>query len=266
MIYILLTNFCFSLLVFFLIWVISVKIKDASIVDILWGPSLAIPALLTWFRFDVTDPRALLITALVTIWATRLGLYLAIRNLGHGEDFRYQKMRAKSGGDKKFAIQSLYGVYLLQCCVSFFVSLPVQVGQFGNHHIFGSDGSIGTLAKIGTILFIIGISFEAIGDAQLRAFKKDTANQGKLMDKGLWGWTRHPNYFGDSVVWFALTLIALESSYGYLTILSPFLMFVFLYFLSGKGLLERLMARKYPDYDDYKSRVSGFFPLPPKTK
>ncbi len=262
---VLLVNFAISLSVFFAVWVISVIVKDASIVDILWGPSLAIPAIATWMRVDVSDPRATVLLILVLLWATRLGAYLAIRNLGHSEDFRYQKMRAKAGNDRKFAIQSLYTVYLLQCIVSFFVSLPVQLGQFDANTIIGTgSGALGILAYAGILVFSIGLSFEAIGDLQLRAFKKDPANKGKLMDQGLWAWTRHPNYFGDSAVWFGLTMIALESSHGWMTILSPILMFIFLYFLSGKGLLERSMTRNYPEYATYKKRVSGFFPLPPK--
>ncbi|MEL6113026.1 MAG: DUF1295 domain-containing protein [Pseudomonadota bacterium] len=265
MLTILAQNFAIMLLIFFGVWLISVMIKDASIVDILWGPSLAIPALLTYFFQGGQGPRALLLTVLVSIWAFRLGSYLAVRNLGHGEDFRYQAMRQKAGSDAAFARQSLVRVYFLQCVISFFVSLPVQVGQFGSHPVF-ANGSVGLgpLALLGAVIFMIGLGFEAIGDAQLRAFKKDPANQGKLMDRGLWAWTRHPNYFGDSAVWFGLFLIAVESRWGYVTVLSPVVMFIFLYFLSGKGLLEKLMARKYPEYEAYKERVSGFFPWPPK--
>jgi len=265
LLHILLSNFAISIFVFFLVWLISVKIKDASIIDILWGPSLALPAVMTFLRFETAGPRSLILTLLVTLWALRLGGYLAVRNLGHGEDFRYQNMRKKAGSDKKFAIESLYGVYVLQCCVSFFVSLPVQIGQLGDHNSFTSqDGGLGELAFLGIAIFTLGILFEVIGDAQLRAFKKDPSNKGKLVDKGLWAWTRHPNYFGDSMVWLGLTMIALESHYLWFTVLSPVVMFIFLYFISGKNLLERLMAQRYPDYPDYKRRVSGFFPLPPK--
>ncbi|MEL7016976.1 MAG: DUF1295 domain-containing protein [Pseudomonadota bacterium] len=265
MLTILVQNFAIMLAIFFGVWLVSVAIKDASIVDILWGPSLAVPALLTYFLQGGAGPRAVLLTVLVSVWAFRLGGYLAIRNLGHGEDFRYQAMRQKAGSDGAFARQSLIRVYFLQCVISFFVSLPVQVGQFDAHPFFGQGAmALGPLALFGAALFAIGLGFEAIGDAQLRAFKRDPANKGKLMDRGLWAWTRHPNYFGDSAVWFGLFLIALESRSGYLTVLSPVIMFIFLYFLSGKGLLEKLMARKYPGYEAYKARVSGFFPWPPK--
>ncbi|MEO0851259.1 MAG: DUF1295 domain-containing protein, partial [Pseudomonadota bacterium] len=168
MLTILAQNFAIMLLIFFGVWLISVMIKDASIVDILWGPSLAIPALLTYFFQGGQGPRALLLTVLVSIWAFRLGSYLAVRNLGHGEDFRYQAMRQKAGSDAAFARQSLVRVYFLQCVISFFVSLPVQVGQFGSHPVF-ANGSVGLgpLALLGAVIFMIGLGFEAIGDAQL---------------------------------------------------------------------------------------------------
>lgn len=261
----LLSNFAICVGAFFLLWIVSVFIKDASIVDIFWGPSLALPAIATWLLYDVSDPRATLLVALVSLWALRLGLYLAVRNLGHGEDFRYQLMREKAGGDRAFAIKSLYSVYLMQCVISFFVSLPVQVGQISASDVLGTgSGELGMFAMVGIVVFFIGLGFETIGDMQLRKFKKDPANKGKLMDQGLWAWTRHPNYFGDACVWTGLSLIALESSHGIFTILSPALMIFFLYAVSGKALLERLMARKYPEFDDYKARVSGFFPRPPK--
>lgn len=262
---VLLFNFTISLGAFFLLWLLSIRIKDVSIVDIFWGPALALPALLTWFLHDVAEPRSTLLVALVSIWAIRLAWYLARRNLGHGEDIRYAKQRAKAGGDRPFILKSLFSVFLLQCLISFFVSLPVQVGQFGYHAgLTDSETTLGVIAYVGIGLFVIGLFFEAVGDHQLKMFKKQPANKGKLMTQGVWAWTRHPNYFGDSLVWFGLTLIALEGAYGYWTILSPALMFYFLYFLSGKALTERMMARKYPEYAVYVKNVSGFLPRPPK--
>lgn len=264
MLQIILVNFGISLLAFFILWGISVKIRDASIVDILWGPACALPALTTWLQLDTHSTRATLLTVLVMAWGLRLGMYLGIRNLGHGEDFRYVRMREKAGGDGPFVVKSLTHVFLLQCCVSFFVSLPVQVGQFGQSAwLVFPAGELGFLAVLGLAIFSIGLMFESVGDYQLRKFKKDPANKGKLMDRGLWGWTRHPNYFGDAAVWTGLTLVALESQWGLFTVLSPLLMIHFLYNLSGKALLERSMARRYPNYEDYRHRVSGFLPRPP---
>ena len=261
---IILVNFGISLTAFVALWAISVKIKNASIVDIFWGPACALPAATTWLQTESHSLRATLITTLVLIWGLRLGLYLGIRNVGHGEDFRYVRMREKAGGDGPFVMRSLTHVFVLQCCISFFVSLPVQIDQFGfSEWLLFPEGELGIIAYLGITIFVIGLLFEAVGDHQLRQFKKNPENKGKLMDRGLWSWTRHPNYFGDAAVWTGLTLVALESQWGFLTILSPLLMIHFLYNLSGKALLERSMSRRYPDYEDYRRRVSGFLPRPP---
>lgn len=252
------TNLVILLLLLTALWALSVRIKDASIIDIFWGPACAFPAILTFYRADGSDPRAMILTVLVCLWAARLALYLGKRNLGHGEDIRYQNMRKARDGDADFARWSLPRVFWLQGMIAWFVSLPVQWGQFGN------DQPLGLLAIVGVVVFVIGLSFETIGDWQLSRFKKDPANKGKLMTSGLWAWTRHPNYFGDSAVWVGLTLIALEGPLGIYTILSPAVMAFFLVKVSGKALTERLMEKKYPEYADYKERTSGFIPMPPK--
>lgn len=239
------------------LWALSIRLKDASIVDIAWGPACAFPAVLTALRTEGADPRAALLTGLVVLWALRLAIYLGARNLGHGEDFRYVKMRERQGSDAAFARWSLIYVFWLQCAIAWFVSLPTQVGQFGN------DG-LGFLSVIGVVIFFIGLAFETVGDWQLRRFKSDPANKGKLMTQGLWAYTRHPNYFGDAAVWTGLTLVALEAPFGWTTLLSPIVMTYFLYNVSGKALLERSMDKKYPEYAAYKEHVSGFFPLPPR--
>ncbi len=254
--FLLISNLAILLALLTIVWFVSIRIKDASIIDIFWGPACAAPALLTFFRTDGADPGALVLTVLVSLWAARLGLYLAKRNIGHGEDYRYQKMRAKAGSDAAFARGSLPNIFWLQGLIAWFVSLPVQLGQFG-------DDGLGLVAWLGVIVFTVGLGFEAIGDWQLRSFKADPANKGKLMTQGLWALTRHPNYFGDATVWAGLTLIALESPYGVWTILSPAVMAFFLINISGKALTERFMEKKYPEYADYKKRVSGFIPLPP---
>ena len=255
--FLLFSNLAILLALLTALWFVSVQIKDASIIDIFWGPACALPAILTFFRTEGADPRALVLTALVSLWAARLALYLAQRNLGHGEDVRYQHMRARQGSDEAFARWSLPRVFYLQGVIAWFVSLPVQVGQFGG------DG-FGAVAMIGALVFAVGLGFEAVGDRQLKRFKADPANKGKLMTGGLWAFTRHPNYFGDAAVWTGLTLIALEAPYGWLTVLSPAVMAFFLVKVSGKAMTERMMEKKYPEYADYKRRVSGFIPMPPK--
>ena len=243
---------------FLALWAVSLRIKDASIVDIFWGPACAIPALLTLVRTDGAAPRDAVLTALVAIWGLRLAAHLARRNIGRGEDFRYQAMRRRKGSDAAFARWSLLYVFALQCVIAWFVSLPVQVGQFG-----GAD-ELGAVAWSGVAIFALGLAFETVGDFQLARFKADAANKGKLMTTGLWALTRHPNYFGDAGVWTGLTLIALESAYGWTTVLSPVLMTYFLVNVSGKAMLERSLEQEYPDYAAYKARVSGFVPWPAK--
>ena len=251
------TNLLIVLALLTLLWVVSIRVKDASIIDIAWGPACAMPAALTFLRTDGADPRALVLTVLVSLWAARLALYLAQRNLGHGEDIRYQKMRAKQSSDAAFARWSLPFVFWMQGVIAWVISLPVQLGQFG------ADG-FGAMAWLGVFIFAVGLSFETIGDWQLKQFKADPANKGKLMTKGLWSWTRHPNYFGDAAVWTGLAVIALESPYGVWTLISPLVMTFFLVKISGKALTERMMEKKYPEYAEYKRRVSGFIPMPPK--
>ncbi len=240
------------------LWFVSVRIKDASIIDIAWGPACAFGAILTLLRADGASPRDILLAGLATLWAARLALHLAARNLGHGEDYRYARMRAKQGSDAAFARWSLINVYVLQGLVAWFVSWPVQLGQLG------PDRPLGALALAGVVVFAAGLAFEAVGDWQLKRFKADPANKGKLMTRGLWAWTRHPNYFGDAAVWTGLTLVALESPFGWFTVLSPVVMAHFLINVSGKALLERAMEKRYPDYADYRRATSGFFPLPPR--
>lgn len=256
----LLGNLAFLLLALGALWAVSVRLKDASIIDIAWGPACALGPLLTYWRSDGASPRDLVLTALVSLWAARLALHLAQRNLGHGEDYRYRKMREKQGSDAAFARWSLVRVYGLQGVIAWFVSWPAQLGQLG------PDKPLGALALLGAAVFAIGLAFEAIGDWQLKRFKADPANKGKLMTEGLWAWTRHPNYFGDAAVWTGLTLIALEGPYGWATVLSPAVMAFFLINVSGKAMLERAMEKKYPEYTGYKQSTSGFFPSPPRRK
>ncbi|NWG91112.1 MAG: DUF1295 domain-containing protein [Parvularculaceae bacterium] len=238
------------------LWIVSIRMKDASIIDIFWGPACALGAAATLLRTNGASPRDAVLTFLVCLWAARLSIHLARRNLGHGEYYRYARMRQSRGSDTAFARWSLIWVFGLQGLIAWFISLPVQVGQIGG------EGALGPLALLGIAVFAVGLAFETVGDAQLRRFKADPRNKGRLMTRGLWSLTRHPNYFGDAMVWTGLTLVALEGSFGFLSILSPFVMTHFLVNISGKALLERGMEKKYPEYAAYKQSTSGFFPLP----
>ena len=238
------------------VWAISLVMRDASIVDIAWGSGFVLVAWVSYWLSDGNSTRSLLLTVLTTIWGLRLAFYLAKRNLGHGEDFRYQSMRRKHGD--RFAIVSLYTVFGLQGLLMFIVSLPVQLGQVREEPGFGIIGVLGVL------VWGVGIYFEAVGDAQLARFKRDPANTGKIMDQGLWRYTRHPNYFGDSCVWWGLGLIAAESSLGIYGLIGPAVMTFLLVKVSGAAMLDRAMLKRKPGYEYYVATTSGFIPRPPR--
>ena len=176
--------------------------------------------------------RGMLVVVLAALWGLRLGAYLLWRNAGKGEDYRYQAMRRRHG--ERFGLASLRLVFGFQGLLMWLVSLPLQVAQTG-----GSTGGLGALDAIGTLLFCIGLGFESLGDLQLARFKADAGNAGRVMDRGLWRYTRHPNYFGDCVAWWGLWLIACGAPGGVYTIASPLLMTYLLVRVSGVALLER---------------------------
>jgi steroid 5-alpha reductase family enzyme len=240
-----------------LLWLLSIPLKDASIVDIFWGPGFALAAWVV-FAFAGGDPgRKWFVALLTTIWALRLGLYLLWRKRGHGEDPRYTAFINHLGAEKRHRI-TLTRVFLLQGSVMWVVALPVMAAQVWRE-------PLGPFAYAGAALWAVGFAFEAIGDWQMARFKADPANRGKVMDRGLWRYTRHPNYFGDACVWFGLWLVACDHPLGFALLISPLLMAHFLVNVTGKRLLERRLRRANPAYADYIARTSGFLPLPPKS-
>jgi len=239
------------------LWGLSLALRDASIVDIWWGPGIALGGTAAWLASGASHPRASLLVALAWLWALRLGGYLFLRNAGHGEDPRYQAMRRRWG--VRFPWISLGTVFAFQGALQWVVSLPMQVGA-------AEPGSapLGALDAIGGVLFAGGLAFEAIGDAQLARFKADPANAARVMDRGVWRYTRHPNYFGDALAHWGLFVIALATPHGWLTALSPALMTFLLLRVSGVALLERSIGKRRPEYADYRRRTSAFVPLPPR--
>ena len=231
-------------------WLISRAVKDASIVDIIWGLGFVVVAWIAWFA--ETDARSLLLAMLVTVWGIRLSGYLAWRNLGKGEDFRYQAMRHRYGS--RFGLISLFVVFGLQGVLMWTVSLPVQAA---------SRGALSVVDGLGVGLWLIGMVFETVGDLQLAMFKRDPANAGKVLDTGLWRYTRHPNYFGDFCVWWGIYLVAFAGG-AWWTVIGPAVMTALLMRYSGAGLLEKTIGRRRPGYDDYVRTTNAFFPGPPK--
>lgn len=222
-----------------------------AVVDVTWGLGFLVVAVLSAVIGGGDVLRRGLLLGLVAAWALRLSSHIFRRGRGHGEDPRYQEL--KSNGKGGFVRQ----VLLPQGLAVWFVSLPVQVGV-------SSDASVGPLAWVGIVVWLVGLAFEALGDAQLKAFKADSDNVGKVMDRGLWAWTRHPNYFGDACLWWGIYLVAADSGWaGAATILSPIAMTYFLVFATGARLLEKTMMQR-AGYPEYAARTSMFFPRPPK--
>ena len=241
------------------LWALSVAIRDSSIADIFWGIGLAITAWFTWAIGDGVAERQQLVLTLITLWALRIALYIGWRNRG-GEDPRYAHLRryvTDRGGN--YALHSLIHVYLQQGFFMWLVSLVLIFAISSD-----SPTGLGPLAWAGTALWCIGLFFETVGDWQLSRFRANPDNAGRVMDRGLWRYTRHPNYFGEACVWVGLFAIAMENPAAIITVVSPAMMLWVLMGPLGKGLLERRMAKKRPEFVEYARRTSGFFPLPPK--
>jgi steroid 5-alpha reductase family enzyme len=239
-------------------WTISLAIRNASIVDIVWGLGFVVVAWTVRLTADgdLDAARGWLLVAMTTLWGLRLAGYLAWRNLGHGEDYRYRAMRKHHG--PKFPIISLYTVFGLQGVLMWIVSLPVQLGQTDD------TPDIGVLAFIGVAVYAVGLFFEVVGDAQLTRFKADPSNAGKVMDRGLWKYTRHPNYFGDCCVWWGIGLVAAETGTGAIGLIGAVVMTILLRRVSGVVFLEKTIVKRREGYREYIERTSPFIPRPPK--
>jgi steroid 5-alpha reductase family enzyme len=251
-------NLAMAIGLFFLLWLVALRLRDVSFIDAFWALGMVVMAVISFVLVEGDLTRQLILTGLCLVWGLRLGLHLFGRWRREGVDKRYsnlfERVEPKGFG---FAKASLLFVFLPQSILMWMVSLPVQLGQFGN--------SMGILAIFGVVMAIIGVAFETIGDAQLEAFRRNPDNRGKVMDAGLWRYTRHPNYFGDFCVWWGLFLIAAEAPYGWLALPGPLFLSWTLMKWSGAPLLERGLAESRPGYGDYVSRTSGFFPWFPKS-
>lgn len=243
-------------IVMVLTWILSLAVRNASIVDIVWGAGFAINSWVLAITIDGDPTRQLVMALLVGIWGMRLAGYLAKRNIGHGEDWRYVAMRKKMG--PKFPVVSLITVFGLQGVLMWSVSLPVM---FANAD---ATPPLGPVAIMGIMVWIVGFGFESVGDLQLARFKKDPANQGKVMDQGLWSLTRHPNYFGDALLWWGIAIVAAETGSGILGFIGPVIMTFLLMRVSGVPILEKSLSKRREGYAEYVAKTSGFIPRPPK--
>ena len=237
-----------------LTWLASIPLRNVSIVDSLWGVMIALAAWVYALATPQTGPREGLVLVLVSLWMLRLSGYITRRNHGHGEDRRYQAIRARN--QPHFTFKSLYLVFGLQAVLAWIIAWPLMAAMAGPE-------PLGWLDALGVALWLFGIGFEAGADQQLARFKADPANAGRVMDQGLWRYSRHPNYFGEFCVWWGVWLLALAAG-GAWTLISPLLMSFLLLKVSGVALLEQDIGERRPAYRDYIARTSAFFPWPPR--
>jgi steroid 5-alpha reductase family enzyme len=241
-------------------WLISLAYRNVTIVDSLWGLGFVLIAWLTFGMSDGYENRKLLIAILVTLWGLRLSIYLSWRNWSKGEDPRYGGWREK-GGDR-FWLVSLFKVFILQALFLWVISVAVQIGQLAS-----TPDRLTWLDGLGAVVWLIGFTFESLGDWQLARFKSDPASKGRVMDRGLWAYTRHPNYFGEFLVWWGVFLITLSTPNSWWTIISPLIITAVLLKMTGIPLTEQELVKNRPGYSDYVKRTSAFVPwLPAKEK
>ncbi|OGO26512.1 MAG: hypothetical protein A2Y54_03520 [Chloroflexi bacterium RBG_16_51_16] len=242
-----------------LVWLCSLALKDSSIVDIFWGPGFV---LTNWVAFGLTPEgyfaRKSLLSVLVTIWGLRLGLHILVRNLGKPEDFRYQAMRIEGG--KTWWWISYFKVFVLQGFLMWLIAAPLLAAQIHSEpqHLTWIDAGA-------VVIWVIGFFFEAAGDWQLMHFKADPSNKGRVLNTGVWRYTRHPNYFGDAVQWWGFYFLAVSAG-GWFTLFSPMLMTGLLLRVSGVTLLEKTLKATKPEYQRYINSTSPFLPWFPKER
>lgn len=245
------------------LWRIAVRIGDVSFIDAVWGGGMGVLALVSWLHVPGgAGTRASLIAAMTAIWAARLAWHLYTRWRRHGEDPRYARMLAKARARGNYGAAALKIVFGPQAVLLFLTCLPAQLGILGSP----APAPPGPLAFAGLAVWTLGIVFEAVGDAQLDAFRADPGNKGKVLDTGLWRYTRHPNYFGDACCWWGIWLAAADAGLwiGLTSVIGPVFLTFTLTQWSGKPLLEKGIADRRPGYKEYVERTSGFIPWPPK--
>jgi len=236
-------------------WLFSIVKKDVSFVDSLWSFFFLLAAIVFATQATPLTARGYLVLALVAIWSARLSVYITARNWGEPEDYRYQKIRANN--EPGFALKSLYIVFGLQGVLAWLIAMPLLPA-------ISSDASLNVIDIAATLLWITGFVFEAGGDYQLSKFKAHEDSKGKVLNTGLWRYTRHPNYFGDFCIWWSFFLFAVAAG-GWWTIASPLLMSILLLKVSGVAMLESTIADRRPKYADYIRNTNAFFPGPPRS-
>ncbi len=246
------------LVLMLILWLCSLVLENVSIVDLFWGPAIALAGVVYWFATDDTSARANLVVGLALLWALRLGLFLYSRNSGKPEDRRYRDMRARN--DPGFRFKSLYLVFGLQAILAWIVGLPLY-GAIAS----SSVAPLGILDGLALLVFAFGLIWESVADQQLANFLRTRENASAVMDQGVWRYSRHPNYFGEFCLWWGLWLFAVAAGAAW-TIVGPLVLSVFLFKVSGVALLEKDIGERRPEYQAYIDRTAAFFPRRPRQK
>jgi len=238
-------------------FILSLILRRNDVADVAWGAGFVLVSIAVLLRSDmgIQVDRSLLVAALVCIWGVRLSSHIFARNIRKPEDARYAKWRSEWGSF--FILRSYLQVFLLQGVLMYLIVTPVLLV-----HIY-RGGAFGILDLLGLCVWIFGFYFESRGDRELRTFLRDPQNKGKILDTGLWRFTRHPNYFGEVMQWWGLGIIALSVPYGYVGIIGPLTISILILKVSGIPMLEKSME-KNPLFDTYRKTTSAFFPFPPK--
>jgi steroid 5-alpha reductase family enzyme len=233
-----------------IVFILALMRKDNSIVDVAWGPGFIIVAVYTIIQSGEVDLRKMIVSLLVALWGLRLSFHIMVRNSGKGEDFRYKAWRDTW---KYFVLRSFFQIFMLQGLFMLTISFPIW---FVN---FGSGGPLGPWDSLGLLVFGCGFLVEAIADYQLTEFRKDPGNKGKIITTGLWSVSRHPNYFGEALVWLGISFYALSFPNGWWTLISPLIITFLLRFVSGVPMLEK-KYQNHPDWAAYKAKTAAFVP------
>lgn len=240
-----------------LLWMLNLRLRDASIVDLWWGPMFVLIAAVAFAQGEGHPARKAVALGMALAWGLRLFLHLSRRNIGRGEDRRYREMRARHGS--RWPALSLVYVFAFQALIAWIVGLPLQAAAR-----LGADQPLSLLDGLGMTLFAAGLSIETIADEQLHAFRKDPANHDRVLDTGVFRYTRHPNYFGDALAWWGIGVLGASAGAPW-ALLGPALMTFLLMRVSGVTLLERTIAERRPEYARYTRTTNAFFPWLPKS-
>ncbi len=249
--------FLFIMILMSALWIISIFIKNVSIVDLFWGPGFVLAGFVYFLNTEGFALRKLILISLLTIWGLRLFVYITWRNHGKGEDFRYQNFR-KDYGEHRYWWVSFFQTFLLQGVLMWLISVPLLGAMY-----FKGDSQLNLFDYLAILVWIVGFAFEAGGDFQLARFKRNPENKGKVLNKGFWKYTRHPNYFGDATLWWGYGLFSIAAG-CYIPIIGSLLMTLLIIKVSGVSLLEKTLKNSKPQYREYIESTSSFFPWFPK--